>query len=36
VPVEEARVAPDVHKKFVVDEVAKWSKVISAVGVYAE
>jgi tripartite-type tricarboxylate transporter receptor subunit TctC len=36
VPVEEARVSRDVHKKFVADEVAKWSKVISAAGVYAE
>lgn len=35
VPVEEARVTPEAHKKFVTEEVEKWGKVIRAAGVYA-
>lgn len=35
VPVEESRVTPEAHKKFVMEEVDKWGKVIRAAGVYA-
>jgi tripartite-type tricarboxylate transporter receptor subunit TctC len=35
VPVEEARVTPEAHKKFVVEEVAKWRKVITDAGAFA-
>lgn len=35
VPVDEARVTPEAHKKFVIEEVDKWGKVIRAAGVYA-
>jgi tripartite-type tricarboxylate transporter receptor subunit TctC len=35
VPVEESRVSPEVHKKFVTEEVAKWRKVITEAGAYA-
>jgi tripartite-type tricarboxylate transporter receptor subunit TctC len=35
VPVEDARVTPEAHKKFVTEEVAKWGKVIRDAGVFA-
>lgn len=35
VPVEEARITPEAHKKFVTEEVAKWGKVIRDAGVFA-
>lgn len=34
-PVAESRVDPEVHRKFVVEETAKWGKVIREAGVYA-
>lgn len=36
VPVEESRVTPEAHKKLVVEEVAKWAKVIRETGASAK
>ena len=32
----DGRVEPDGHKKFVAAEIAKWSPIIKAAGVYAD
>jgi hypothetical protein len=32
----DGRIEPAGHKKFVIDEIAKWTPVIKAAGVYAD
>jgi tripartite-type tricarboxylate transporter receptor subunit TctC len=32
----DGRIEPEGHKKFVIDEIAKWTPVIKAAGVYAD
>jgi tripartite-type tricarboxylate transporter receptor subunit TctC len=36
VMVTDKRIEPDEHRKFVLSEIAKWSPVIKAAGVYAD
>jgi tripartite-type tricarboxylate transporter receptor subunit TctC len=32
----DGRIEPEGHKKFVADEIAKWTPIIKAAGVYAD